>query len=560
MKWLLRIVGGFFFLLLVIVLVSIAYVKWGLAPHIPQIADQSPTTWQRTKVSDNFYTLHKDWLRKSDTGLWEEYIEGTPFERGVIAGKLTKELQYIQEEAFVEQIHKLVPSDSYLSFLNYFTRIFNRHLEENIPLEYREEIYGESLSAPHDFDMIGTPYDRLLNYHAAHDIGHALQSLALVGCTSFSARAEYTADSSMLIGRNFDFYVGDKFAENKIVFFCKPTEGHKFAMLTWAGMMGCVSGMNDQGLTITLNAAKSDIPTGSATPISILAREILQYAGTIDEAYAIAKKRKTFVSETLMIGSAKDHNTALIEKSPTKTALYLTDKHLLLCTNHYQSDSFKTDKNNIQNIATSASAYRYDRLQELLARTPKLDYQSMAAILRDQRGKGDRNIGMGNEKAMNQLIAHHSIIFQPEKLRFWISTQPFQLGKYVCYDLNKIFASAPGKKDNSESYEADLTIAADTFLLTQDWKNFLRYKELKEEVKQALKTKNPDLDNSKISELMRLNPENWESYYWAGQYYKAKHENQRAVVFFDQALTKEINDSAEIYKVKNLIKACNTNP
>ena len=91
----------------------------------------------------------------------QEYVEGSPFQRGVILGKLNKELMYDQELAFVNQIHELVPSDTYLGFLGMVTRVFNRHLDQNVNIEYREEIYGESLSAPHDFDYISPAYDRM---------------------------------------------------------------------------------------------------------------------------------------------------------------------------------------------------------------------------------------------------------------------------------------------------------------------------------------------------------------------------------------------------------------
>jgi hypothetical protein len=50
------------------------------------------------------------------------------------------------------------------------------------------------------------------------------------------------------------FFAGDEFAEEKIAVFINPDKGHKFMMYTWAGMIGSVSGLNEKGISVTINA------------------------------------------------------------------------------------------------------------------------------------------------------------------------------------------------------------------------------------------------------------------------------------------------------------------
>jgi len=183
---------------------------------LPEVDTTIVTQLERIELGPDNYAVGNNWLRKNEFGLWEMYVEGPPFEMGVAAGKLTEELIYNQEKAFVEKIRELVPSDAYLKFLKYFIKFFNRDIDEYILPEYQEEIFGISFSCSDDFDFIGTNYDRMLNYHGAHDIGHALQDLMLVGCTSFAANMGFS-DSSLIVGRNFDFYINEAFAEDKIV-------------------------------------------------------------------------------------------------------------------------------------------------------------------------------------------------------------------------------------------------------------------------------------------------------------------------------------------------------
>ena len=244
----------------------------------PVVKNTEVENLQLTQIDSSFSYIKNNWLKKNDFGLWEMYIEGKAYERGIINGKLSKDLIYKQENAFVNQIKTMIPSESYLKFLKSFIGFFNRNIDKHIIDEYQKEIYGISKSASEQFNFIAPNYQRILNYHAAHDIGHALQNMSLVACTGFAAWDSRSADSSLIIGRNFDFYVGDDFAKEKIIMFCNPEKGNKFMIVTWGGMIGATSGMNDQGLTITLNAAKSEIPYSAATPISLVAREILQYA------------------------------------------------------------------------------------------------------------------------------------------------------------------------------------------------------------------------------------------------------------------------------------------
>jgi predicted choloylglycine hydrolase len=415
-------------------------------------------------------------LRQSNSGLWEVYLRGNAFDRGIATGKLEKDLLAFQEKVFVDQIKRIIPSEFYLKFLRIFIAFFNRNLAAYIPGELKEEIYGTSLSCSHDYDFIGSPYERQLNYHSAHDLGHALQDYMLVGCTSFAAWGDATEDSTLLVGRNFDFYVSDDFAKNKTVTFYAPENGYKFVSVAWAGMSGVVSGMNEKGLTVTINAAKTSIPASSATPISILCREILQYASTIEEARRIAGQFKLFVSESILIGSAIDNSAEIIEKSPDKTGVFTVENNWLVCANHFQSKVFQDDKSNLENIRTSDSPYRQQRMEELIREHIPLNPLKTAGILRDRQGLGGKDAGLGNEKAINQLIAHHSVIFKPVRKQIWVSTHPWQLGQYVCYDLNVVFANP----DFSSEIKIDgLTIPADTFLRTKDYRDFILKRNLK---------------------------------------------------------------------------------
>jgi len=507
---------------------------------------------QCVEVSKDFYKLNNNWLRKNKFGIWEMYIEGDAFERGVIYGKLAKELIEKQEIHFVNQINEIIPNSVYLFFIKMFVAWFNQDLHEYIPKEYKEEIYGISLSFSDNYDFIGPKYYRILNYHASHDIGHALNDFNLVGCSSFAVNKEFSKDSSLLIARNFDFYMGDGFAEDKLLVFVNPKQGFKYASYSWAGFTGVVSGMNEKGLTVTINAAKSELPTVAKVPISILAREILQYAENIQEAIAIAKKRETFVSESLLIGSSVDNKAVIIEKSTKDIAIYESNKNITECTNHYQSDFFLKDSFNIENIQLSDSKYRFDRLQELLAANNPVGVDQAVQILRNQKGLDDKDLGFGNPKAINQLIAHHGIVFKPSQKKMWVSSSPYQLGTFVCYDLGDAFAS----KKNSFSIDS-LNIEADPFINSKAFENYENYKKIKERISKFVLLGIPfSLTENEIETFIENNPKSYITYMLLGEYFFKLNDFEKAKKYFEQSLNFEVASLQEEQKILDQIKSC----
>ncbi|MDY7393858.1 C45 family peptidase [Aureibaculum sp. 2210JD6-5] len=522
--------------------------------HQPKLDGYNNNIPERTKINDSTFTVGNNQLRKNKHGLWELYIKGDPLERGLANGSLTRELLQNQEAIFFSKVEEMVPSKFKQMLLRKFLAWYNRKLYLNIVDEYKTEIYGVSRYAGDEYDYVADDYLRSLYLHGAHDIGHALKDLALVGCSSFAVWDDKTADGGLLIGRNFDFYAGEDFAREKIVAFVAPDNGYKFMSVTWGGMIGVVSGMNDQGLTVTINAGKSDIPWVAKTPISLLTREILQYASNIEEAIAIAKKREVFVSEAILVGSAKDKKAVTIEVSPNNFGVYeVENTSQLICSNHFQSKAYADDVNNIKHKAESHSQYRYERMEELLSENQKINPKKAVSILRNTKGLEDKNIGYGNEKALNQLLAHHGIVFQPEQLKVWVSTNPYQLGEFVSYDLNNVFQRFNNKTFNQTISEEISTIPEDDFVKTEAYKNYENYRNLRRELLDIIDKKGK-ASTQFLKELKTSNPEYWEVYDLVGRYYLEKGYDALALKEFKLALTKEITTLPDRERIQKNIR------
>jgi predicted choloylglycine hydrolase len=542
--------------ILKIALLTILLYSCGVKKSIqdrPDLSSYTTTSAYKYTINDSLFIKGDNSLRKNSFGQWELVASGkNPLELGDNIGDLTQDLAQKQEHIFLSKVNSIVPSKTKQWLLRKFLGIYNRKIHKYVIEEYKAEIYGISQYASDEFNDIADKYVLSLYLHSAHDIGHALQDLALVGCSSFAVWDNKTPDGDLLIARNFDFYAGDEFAKNKIISFIEPSKGYKFMSVSWAGIIGVMSGMNEKGLTVTINAGKSDIPTMAKTPISLVTREILQYASNIKEAIAIAKKKEVFVSESIMVGSAEDNKAVLIEVSPKNFGVYEVENTAqLICSNHFQSKAYQEDKENIKWIKESHSKYRYDRMIELLKRKNQVTPKKAIEILRNKDGLHDKKIGYGNEKALNQLIAHHGIVFQPKKRLVWVSANPYQLGEFVAFQLDSVFKNKITKRISLS--EKDLTIEHDPFLDTKTYKDYEEYRKESRIIEKIIEDKGY-LFPHKLNNFVASNPESWQVYYLVGKYHYQKKKYSTALEFFEKALTKEITTVPDKENIENYIK------
>jgi hypothetical protein len=146
------------------------------------------------------------------------------------------------------------------------------------------------------------------------------------------------------------------------------------------------------------------------------------------------------------------------------------------------------------------------------------------------------------------LIAHHSIVFEPEKRLVWVSTAPWQLGKFVAYDLNKVFL-LKGMTENKEIRDSALDISDDSFLLSDEYEKFLRFRKYRQQV--------TDKQDVNIDSLVDSNPEYYHTYVLAGDYLYRKWKFAEAKRYYELAQTKVIATKKEEEHIREQIENCN---
>jgi len=257
------------------------------------------------------------------------------------------------------------------------------HYEQYIAQPYLEEMHGIAQGS-------GLAYEHVLVMNTFPD---AMLGAHLGACSAFAVRT----DKGILVGRNLDwtnFGVAHRFA---MVLLLEPQSENRVMSIGWPGMVGVVTGMNDQGLTATLNMAYANDSDPASPPFLIRLRQILEHESSIEEASkALIEEHRTFAAN-ILLASGPENTAAVVELSGRQHAVVPMKKGVLITTNFFQTLP----------IQGGVGGERSGILNDLLSRSRNrtTGYQAQRALAK----VCFRGSPMG-------MITNQSVVFRPAEL------------------------------------------------------------------------------------------------------------------------------------------------
>lgn len=179
------------------------------------------------------------------------------------------------------------------------------------------------------------------------------------GCSTIVVQKERSKTGSPLFGRNFDWLPTKGIAEHTLIVVYKGEGKRAFAAITVTPIEGVISGMNDAGLSLTINEIslrKSKDKSAfnpKGTPLLLSFRRILEECSTVAEAEKLLRGMQRTTSCCLTV--CDKNGGAVFEITPKNLEVRPPENGVCCCTNH-----FRTEKLMVEN-----KCWRFEKLAPL---------------------------------------------------------------------------------------------------------------------------------------------------------------------------------------------------
>lgn len=279
------------------------------------------------------------------------------------------------------------------------------HYDRFIPDEYREEMRGIAQGS-------GMPYEKILVINTFAD--------AVVGKTprACSALAVKTSHG-LLVGRNLDWINHRVAHRSGVVFLLHPKDRNAILSVSWPGLVGVVTGMNNQGLCLSLNLAFAGDLEPNAMPCLLRLRQTLETQQSLEEAMRLQTSEPRTIAMNLMIASGREGSASILELSGHQYAIVPMENDHVVTTNHYQALPIHGGSGSDREIILN------HRLQGKCAGAGIVDIERALAAVRF----------LGPSEGM---VTNQSVVFVPDQLTAYVAIGklPATSGRYYPVKLN----------------------------------------------------------------------------------------------------------------------------
>jgi hypothetical protein len=288
---------------------------------------------------------------------------------------------------------------------------------EGFPADYRAELEAMARSS-------GVGRERLV-------VGNTLFDLKkILACSALLVEPGRSATGGPLLGRNLDYPALHRAHEYSLVTVCKARGArHAFASVGFPGLVGCLSGINDAGLSLAvLEVFQVRIGKkwfdASGTPYALCYRRILEQCSTIAEARALLEKMNRTTTTNLVL--ADPQGVAVFEVTPSHVVVREARRGTCVCTNHYCSDRLRP----WVPINWYQTFDRFGALEKCAAQGERLSVE---------------DLHHGLHAASNPDETMQTMVFEPGKLRLHlaIGRLPASAGEFKVLDLAPLLRGAP---------------------------------------------------------------------------------------------------------------------
>ena len=179
-----------------------------------------------------------------------------------------------------------------------------------------------------------------------------LDLVPMTACSTVTLPASASPDGVARFGRNLDFPALNIADKHSVLMIVKPKDKYAFAAVSWPGLIGVLSGMNEHGLAVANMEVTRPQGVPQAMPYILLYRSVLEQCRTADEAVEFLKNTPRQTANNLMVMDAAG-NRVVAEITPEGvTVRKSADDAALLSTNHHRGED----------VDSAGKCERYDAL------------------------------------------------------------------------------------------------------------------------------------------------------------------------------------------------------